>query len=647
MNYYQIIPADSNYRGSELTYSSDRTLEIGQVVRVEIRKKNILGFVYGKTTKPPFTTKTLTDIIKSLVLPVSSVELYRLVNNYYPGYSGAIGQLIVPSYLGRSKIDVEDNKIYDKEQKALPALNDEQQKAYDQISKPTDKASTFIVHGETGSGKTRLYIELAKSEISNGKSVVILTPEISLTEPMYRQFIEVFGNIAQINHSNLTDKQRFNNWTKTNSSTGPQILIGPRSTIFMPLNNIGLIIIDEFHDQSYKQDSAPYYNALRVASILSSIKNSKLIMGSATPSVSEYFIAEQKNIPIIRIINQAVTNKPAVTNYQFIDLTRQEEKSRYPLLSNSLIKSIGQQMAKGKQSLIFINKRGSARSIVCQNCGWRAVCLNCELPLTYHEDRHSLLCHTCGYTSKPPKNCPSCKSADVIFKNPGTKMIAQNLSKMFPSANIVRFDKDNKKSERIENNYQVLTSGDADIIVGTQLITKGHDLANLSLVAVLQAETGLDFPDFNSEEKSYQLIRQIMGRVNRGHTPGLVLLQSFDPLNPALKYSSSGNWKDFYTLQLKQRKQHGFPPFCHALKIEASRKSAKSAQKTLVTLVEKIKSQDDKLEIFGPSPSFIEKRSGNYHWQIIVSSKNRQKLTEIVKNLGGNFRANLDPVNFL
>lgn len=649
MYYYEIVPADKNYRGARLlTYFFDKKLEAGQLVEIQLRNKDILGFVLNQVSKPSFAVKPLLKVRTNVVLPNVSLKVFESINTYYPNYLGAVGQLVAPSFLKRDAV-AEDSKKSDKKRpaKTLPPLNDEQRKAYQKITSQKNGASTFIIHGETGSGKTRLYLELAKTTIYKNKSVMILTPEISLTAPLAKQFKDNFGGMVIVNHSNLTDKQRYLNWQSVRNAKEPQVLIGPRSTVFMPLQNTGLIVIDEFHDQAYKQDAPPYYSTTRTASMLSSITGAKQIMGSATPSISEYFIAEQKNIPILKMLNQAVTNKPAVSNYKVVDLTKKEEKSRYPLISNSLIKCLSEQISSNKQALVFINKRGSARSIVCQSCGWRALCPNCELPLTYHDDQHKLRCHTCGYSDNPPSNCPVCKSFDITFKSPGTKMIVHNLSKIFPEAKIVRFDKDNKKSEKMENNYPSLVSGEANIIVGTQLITKGHDLPNLALVAILQAEAGLDFPDFSSEERSFQLIKQLLGRVNRGHTPGIVLMQTYDTSNSAIKYAASGNWQEFYEAQLKQRKKYKLPPFCHALKIEVSRKSRQSAQKNLNSLVQKIKNENSKIEILGPTPNFIEKKSGNYSWQIIVKANNRSDLMKVALGLGGAYKANLDPFNFL
>lgn len=645
LNYFNILPATQSFRGgSPLTYSSKAELGIGEVVNINFRDKDILGIVLSRSEHTDIETKEAKPLDTPVVLPSVSYDLLRSSLDYYPGYLGATGQSFAPSFLNNFSGEIKkDNKKKSLGNNDLPSLTPEQKNAIDSIRK---SESTSILHGDTGSGKTRVYIELSEQYLSSGKSVLILTPEISLTTPLYQSLKNVFGDIVSINHSSLSPKKRLEIWTKLYSSKQPSILIGPRSSLFMPSANLGLIIVDEFHESTYKQESAPFYNAVRMASILAQKSKSKLVLGSATPPIGEYFLAKNKNTPIIRMHNQAITNKPRSNKSWVIDLSDKEERSPFWLISNTLLSLIDEELKNKRQSLLFINKRGSARTIACQNCGWRYLCKNCDLPLVYHSDQQMVRCHTCGLKNKLIHKCPECNSTDILFKNPGTKMIVEQLKSKFPSANIVRFDKDNKKSERLENNYKSIKDGSADIIVGTQLLIKGHDLPNLGLAAMLQADSTLNFPDFSSEERSYQMVKQLAGRVGRGHTSGKVIIQTFDPNNPVISMALSGNWQDFYNLQIKQREQLGFPPFCHALKIETSRKSRGSAITSINKIDETLRESYKNISILGPSPSFIEKKQGMYSWQIIVRSKNRNTLVEILSNLKG-FKGNIDPSDFL
>lgn len=647
--YYNVIPATAKFRGSEgLTYSSDVKLSIGQLVSVDFRGSENLAIIISEVKKPEMQTKDLNPPDKTIVLPGLYVKLLAKTLAYYPGYTGSTAQLFAPSFMSKIEPDKlkdlpgEDNPVAD-----LPELTKEQSAAYNKISNSENDQSTFLLHGETGSGKTRLYIELARDALKKNRSTLVLTPEISLTTPLAAQFEKVFGNKVYLNHSSLTPKKRLEIWTKLLFSNDPIVLIGPRSSLFMPISNLGLIVVDEFHESAYKQESAPYYNSVRIASILANESGSKLILGSGTPSINEYFLATSKNTPILRMDKQAITGITRTFKAKIVDLSDKNERSPYPLLSNTLLQMLKEEVENNRQSLLFINKRGSARTIACQNCGWRALCPNCDLPLVYHGDQNLIRCHTCGFSDRTIYNCPECKSADIQFKNPGTKTIVDQLNKIFPGANIVRFDKDNKKDERLENNYEDIKSGKANIIVGTQLLIKGHDLPKLGLVAMLQADSSLNFPDFSSEEKSFQMVRQLSGRVGRGHEEGKVVLQTFDPSNPLIEMSLRGDWQEFYESQIKQRKNLGFPPFYHALKIEASRKTRKSAEESMNKLSSKLNGSFSGIEILGPSPSFIEKKGGYYSWQIVIKSKKRSTLCDILKQLSGNFRANLDPVDFL
>lgn len=563
------------------------------------------------------------------------------------GPAGILAGQFLPDNLSvDSKVPV-SHATESSEHAILPSLSQEQEEALSYIN--DRESGSFLVHGETGSGKTRLYIELAKKAVKDGKSVLILTPEIALTPQLVDRFTNVFGDLVSLTHSSLTPVQRKLLWLDLIKTRQPRILIGPRSALFMPLYSTGLIVIDEFHDQAYKQENTPYYQALRVAGKLAAIHKAKLILGSATPSISEYYFAQQKKIPVLRMILKPAlqqTAKTEITSY-IVDLADSKERTRYPLISNTLIRELTACLVRGEQSMIFLNKRGSARAIVCQSCGWQAQCPRCDLPLVYHADTHLLNCHTCGLSDQTPTSCPSCRSNDILFKSPGTKAVTEFLKSLFPQARIARFDKDNKKADRLEARHAEVKDGSIDILVGTQLLTKGHDLPNLSLVGILLAETGLIFPDYTAEEQSYQIIHQLLGRVGRGHRPGHAVVQTFDPGNTTVLAAMKGLWEEFYTVQLAQRKSFGFPPFFHVMKIHIARKSRISAKNAAEKLAAAIQNSHAGIQIVGPSPGFIEKHGDKWHWQLIIKAKNRAVLVEIAGTLPGNTPADIDPGHLL
>jgi primosomal protein N' (replication factor Y) len=644
MNYYNVRPATNKYHGeSLLTYSSAERLDKKQVVEIKIRESTSLAVVESKVSKPEFTVNPIERKIDGLKLADTQVELFGWFKEYYPENSGATMKLFLPAHLSRYTFPSQEIITQSKIGKFKPDLNKDQLEVLKRINQGS---GTFLLNGVTGSGKTRIYLELARNQINSGKSVLVLTPEIALTAPLEQQFKKIFQNRVMVNHSNLTQKQKLGLYQTLYQKDNPIILIGPRSSLFLPIHNLGLIIVDEFHEASYKQDSSPRYLANRVASKLSQLTGSTLLFGSATPPINDYYIAEQKNTAILNINTSALTNKKPEIQEIIVDLTDKDEQTSYSLISKTALAEISDALDKKEQVLVYINKRGSFRSILCRQCGWQFTCINCDLPLVYHQDINLAVCHTCGYQSRLPSSCNSCGSIEIFFTSPGTKSIADTLSKAFPAAQVRRYDKDNKKSERIENNFQAVSEGDVDIIVGTQMVSKGFDLPKLSIVVMLITEGSLSFPDYTSNERSYQLIKQLAGRVNRGHRKGKIILQTFTPKSEIIKYSQK-DWIDFYHEELAKRKTMGFPPFWNSLKIQAFNKNREKVEATLMRTAEDLSESHNNIKILGPSPSFIEKKLNKFYWQLIVMSKERKTLVEISKNLPKTFRIDLDPINFL
>lgn len=637
-SYWEVAPADKAYHsGENLTYSSVGSLQIGQIVEVPLRNKLSKAVVLKQIEKPSFATKDArpTDIF----LPNESLALLDWMRAYYPSSLGVTTNLFLPPSLKISPSEHTVSPLPKPRFKATKQQNDIVQKI------ALDKAQTYLLHGETGSGKTKVYLDVVRKVIKE-KSALILVPEIGLSPQLFGEFQAEFGDQVVMYHSAMTPKQRRETWTRVNSKK-PVIVIGPRSSLFLPYAKLGLIVVDEFHEGAYKQESSPYYLAQRVASKLSRLHSCPLILGSATPSINEYYWAKQKQIPVFNLDKLSRGNgKNFDTKLITVDLSSENERSSYPLLSRTLIKNIQASLANKDQVLLFLNKRGSARVIVCQNCGWRSKCERCDLSMTYHQDTHQLVCHTCGNKTKPPISCPECTSTEVIFKSPGTKSISDQIKKLFPTAKVARFDKDNTKAERLDTLHADIVKGDIDILIGTQLLAKGHDLPQLGLVGILQAESGLQFPDYTANERSYQLIHQLIGRVGRGHKDGTVVIQTFNKDTALLHASSKDDWQNLYEKELEERKVFGFPPFYHVMKITASRATAASAKaaldKTAQTL-EKIPG----VTIVGPSPCFIEKKVGKFYWQLLVKSKDRSKLVAIAKENPSNYTIDLDPAHLL
>ncbi len=671
MRYYEVFVASARYQKMEpLTYASELDLAAGMVVVVPLARQEVLGFVHTEVSKPAFACKPVTRRLQDVILPIQSAKLFTWLQSYYPSGSGAITQLFLPSSLLTEKAKTLENSANLKEVNAtvlqklaaqsfaavsskdkiqssikLPPLTRDQTAALDIIS--THNTHHFLLHGETGSGKTRIYIERAKASISAQKSVLILTPEIGLTPQLALTFEEQFKDKVIIMHSNLTAKKRREYWLQIAHAAEPLIIIGPRSALFSPISNLGLIVVDEFHEPAYKQEQAPRYQTIRAAAALASLHNAEIIYGSATPPVAEYYLAEQTGMPIIRLSESAKGTLSDVKT-EVVNLSDKTHFSRHPFLSDTLLKAIETALHNKEQALVYLNRRGTARLVLCQNCGWQALCPRCDLPLTYHGDGHHLRCHTCGYQAQAPLSCPTCGSTNLQYRTMGTKALLETLQGFFPQARLQRFDTDLGVADRLDKHYENIHAGNIDILVGTQMLGKGLDLPKLGLVGVVAADTSLYMPDFTASERTYQLLHQVFGRVGRGHRAGRVIIQSYVPENTVLQAAIAKNWNSFYNSELIERQTFLFPPFCYLLKLSASRKTPESAEKAITALHSVIQTTKLKVNLSDPSPSFYEHSHDLYHWQLVLKSKDRKELLKALKALpNGNWTYDLDPANLL
>lgn len=646
--YYTVLVGSAQYHGNEaLTYSCESDVPLGAVVRVPLQKVSALGVVTGKVSKPAFKTKPVLETYGIPPLPAQLPAMVSWLRQYYPAPLGTTTLSILPGQLSAKVIDEATGLRSDipVEIADLPALTDEQSN----VLKAINRTDTYILHGDTGTGKTRVYIELARRTIESGKSVTVLTPEISLTSQLAQSFKHVFGDRVVVVHSGLTPKARQSVWLRILKSTVPLIVLGPRSALFAPVQSLGLIVVDEEHEPAYKQEQAPHYHAVRVAAQLASLHGATTILGSATPSIADYFIAEQKHKPILRMKQQARQSIESEVDVVLVDLKDRDKFVRSQYLSDDLVAAVRNSLSRGEQSLLYLNRRGTARVILCHNCGWQAVCPHCDLPLTYHHDVHQLQCHSCGYRQQVPTSCPECQNTEIIFKVVGTKAIEEEATRLFPGARVMRFDTDNKKAERFETHYESVKAGEVDILVGTQLLAKGLDLPKLTTLGVVIADTSLTFPDYSSEERTYQLLNQVIGRVGRGHsTHEKIIVQSYDPTRPVITAALASDYDTFYKAELAERQLFNFPPFCYVLKLACRRASSKSAEAASEQFMYSIRKLRLPLLIEGPIPSFHTKIAGKYEWQLIIKSKQRGALVEVIKALPkSGWTYDIDPINLL
>ncbi|MFT4532372.1 MAG: primosomal protein N' (replication factor Y) [Candidatus Saccharimonadales bacterium] len=642
--YYDVslvIPAI--WKQSIYTYSSSIELRAGQVVLSPFGKTEKLGVVVSKTTKPKFDSK-ITVPIEDIVLPEEAVSLLTWLSEYYPGTPGVKNQHFLPAFLKKSLPEQKTDKTQATKPSPAPIpLTKVQHSAMDEV---ISTEAPVILHGVTGSGKTRLYAELALRQLKEHRNVLILYPEISLTAQTNKELSKHLGDSTiHVYHSNRTPAQQRKTWLSALNNTSPTVTIGPRSALFLPHQDLGLIIIDEAHDGAYKQDSGTRYSALSVAGKLSQLHKTKLILGSATPPVQETHQIIAKGGKLVCMHETAISKDThGDVRFSIVDMSDKKNVSGSYLLSKKLIESIKASLENKGQSLVFLNRRGTARMLLCEKCSWHAECEKCDSPLTYHHDTHNLQCHICGNSQKTPHSCPEC-SSNLTQRTPGTKAINVELSKLFPQAKISRFDSDNKKSESFAENYQSIKDGEVDIIIGTQLITKGLDLPKLDTVGILQAESALYLPDYSSEERAFQQLTQVSGRVGRGHRHGDVIIQAYSPANPIMEFVKTQNWHDFYDQELQKRKDAGYPPYKFTCKIWVARSSREKAQVDIQKVYDSI--DGNKIQLLGPAPSFYEKNSGKYNWQIVIKSPSRATLVRAVNNLPKDTYYDLDPASLL
>lgn len=646
MHYYEVAPNQIIRANSAFfTYASETQLSIGTMVSVEVGKKLLVGIVIKEVQKPYYETKEINSIIEQIPLPKELVALSLWLSDYYASHLATVLQTLLPRGIQKARRERKQVEYQSLRDRTNIVFTDEQRQALDKIEHMSP--GTALLHGVTGSGKTRVYIELAEQALFRGESTIVLVPEIALTSQLVEEFSHHFDNII-LAHSRQGEAERHHAWRDALTSTSPRIIIGPRSALFLPLNHIGLIIIDEAHEPSFKQEQSPRYSALRAASILAREHRAKVILGSATPMVADYFLAVKSGRPIVTMTKRAKDGavKPTV---ELIDMTKRENFKTHRFLSNKLILQLNKTFENGNQALIFHNRRGSASTTLCEDCGWSANCTRCYIPLTLHADKHQLQCHICGLIEKVPTSCPMCHNANIIHKGIGTKLIEAELRKLFPNKIIVRFDGDSDTGESVEHRYEELYSGSIDLIIGTQVIAKGLDLPNLRVVGVIQADAGLSLPDFGSSERTFQLLAQVIGRVGRSHHSTNVIIQSYQPAHPAIVDGLTQNYEHFYTGTLQQREKGHFPPFTYLLKLTCIYKTEAAAVKNSQKLAAELRQKRiPDIQILGPTPAFYERQHDTYRWQLIIKSPRRAELVKILEFVpSAHWQSELDPISLL
>lgn len=695
-NYAQIAPLEPSGAKEIFTYSVPKNLasvlEVGNIVVVPFGKKNVSGVVLSFTDKKPyFPTKDIEEKLDFFTVLPHLVELANWIAEYYcaPLYKVLNGMIPVP--VKKVATDTADLKSIDYANKIIKSdivLTKPQEKALEKIlQKLSTKQKPFLLFGVTGSGKTEVYLRAIEQVLKAGKQAIVLVPEISLTPQTVQRFEEKFpGQVATI-HSRLSPKQKALNFNDILNGK-KNIVIGSRSAIFAPTKNLGIIIMDEEHDHSYKQEQTPRYHAREVATKLVDLTNSVFVMGSATPTIQTFYNAKQNNSVLLELPERIAKKDgdTALPEIELVDIAQEYLAKNYSLFSDALADSIKVALQNNEQVFLFLNRRGFSTYIICQDCGTSVKCPNCELPLIMHSPtihsikkqqdlENKLICHHCSYKANPPEVCPKCESVNIRYQGTGTQKVEQEIKRLFPLARILRMDKDNAKGkDYYEDSYKKIQNHEVDIVVGTQMISIGFDLPKVSLVGVIVADTALNFPDFKTEEQTFQLLTQVAGRAGRPNSKNLsffkehdmgtgkVFIQTFTPDNPAIKFAKKHDYLGFYEYEILVREGFKNPPFSKLIRLVLRDGDDAKAEKKSHELHKKIENflsssgqlsaVNCQLTVYPPSPCFLHKIRGFYRHQILIkfvneNSKEVLELKKFLRALPGNWQIDVDAVNML
>lgn len=493
-----------------------------------------------------------------------------------------------------------------------------QQNAVDSITN-TDKAVTLI-HGVTGSGKTEVYLELIRRAIENGKTAIMLVPEISLTPQMLKQLRGRFNELCAILHSGLSAGERFDEWRRLRTGEA-KIAIGARSAIFAPLSDLGVIIIDEEHDGSYESESSPRYSTFDIAKFRADYNGCKLVLGSATPSVESYLKAKEGIFNLVKMPERI--NKRPLPEVIVADMRQEVRRGNNTFFSSYLKDELEKTLKNNNQAIIFLNRRGYSQQVICRECGYVATCTTCDVSLNYHRDGNVLKCHYCGTNYHMLSACPECGSHNLSFIGTGTQKIVTELKQLFPDASIIRMDNDTTSNK--EGHYKILSafaSHEADILVGTQMIAKGHDFPHVTLVGILDADMSLHFSDYRSSERTFQLLTQVAGRSGRAEDKGTVVLQTYSPNNPVLRLAMNYDYEGFYQREIAIRKATHFPPYARIIRVLVEAGEENDAVETLKPIYFALKDIYDKnqssFSFFNKMKSPIKKLKNKYRYQVLM-----------------------------
>lgn len=513
-------------------------------------------------------------------------------------------------------------------------LNDEQQAALDQIvpAIQTAKPQTFLLEGITGSGKTEVYLHAISQTLASGKNALMLVPEISLTPQMVTQVKDRFGEQVAVLHSGLSEGELYDEWRRIRRGE-VRVVVGARSAVFAPLTNIGLIVIDEEHESSYKQEDNPRYHARDVAIWRGKYNSCPLVLGSATPSLDSRARAQKGVYQLLKLTKRA--NQKNLPEVRLIDLKQADFAGGQLDLTVELVDAIKARLAKKEQVILMLNRRGFANFMLCRECGYVMKCPNCDLSLTMHKDTGQMQCHYCGYTIQIPTKCPNCQSTKIRFLGTGTQKVQEELNELLPGARILRMDVDTtRRKGSFKRILDSFGNHEADILLGTQMIAKGLDFPNVTLVGVVNADTGLWLPDYNASERTFELLTQVAGRAGRAEKKGEVMIQTFNPDHYAIALAQTQDYERFYAYEMQMRHAGNYPPYFYTVLISVAAKKEQNAAREAFKIKRRLQANLHPATIvLGPTPSAISRLKNQYYYQILVKYKKEANLNNLLHQI--------------
>lgn len=591
--------------------NTDINAKIEKVMKKETKQKRVLSLLLNGEEIPVSHIKTLLEVDEA---PITALIKKGIIKRVY-------------EQVYRGNFNVASVK------KTMPhTLTEEQHAVCEEIFDEMDNftGKPILVHGVTGSGKTEIYLRAIDKALNEGKSAIVLVPEISLTQQTVERFVSRFGEKVSVTHSRLNDGERYDQWTRARLGE-ISVMIGPRSAVFTPFENLGIIIIDEEHETTYKSDQlSPKYDAREVAEKLIELYSCTVVLGSATPSIISYYKAENKEYTLCQLSNRVNNSFPDI---KIVDMRLELANKNFSVFSRELKEAIRRNINNKEQTILFLNRRGYSTFVSCRECGYVMTCNNCNVNYTYHKGINRLSCHYCGASVKVPEVCPSCGSKHIKYFGTGTEKIEQEVNKLYPEARVLRMDLDTTQRK---NSHQAILeefrSGKADILIGTQMIAKGLDFENVTLVGIIAADLSLNAGDYRSAEITYQLVSQVAGRAGRAEKKGKVFIQTYSPDHYSIQYAAKNDYTGFYNEEIEYRKSMIYPPFTNIFVIMFVGENEGYIRQCLNDLLY-IMRYYNKNNIFthlGPSPAVISKISNNYRWQLMVKCENEEKLRNYV-----------------